>query len=212
MIVLLLLVLAGLSATHEDHGSDVRLFAGIVAHAMFDELRGAPSAAALQETRRFEQDGIAFDHPAVLRVRLDDSADNGRSWNMEYRMFKLELMTSDIGIDGATYLGTMADLLAGGRSLDAQGPMRGRTAMLCGEERTATRIRVKLLGDWSTMEAFDLPPLQGRTRTLVFDDEDVRGGQSALARATYERVLGSLQCTESDETASADSERRADTG
>lgn len=198
MIVVLLLALAWLGATHEEYGRDVRLFAGLFAQGMSDELRGTPEAEALEETRRFEQDGIAFDYPAVLRLRLDDAGGGERSWHLEYGMFSVELMLSGTGIDGETYLDAMADLLAGGSSIDAQGPMRGRSAMLCGEQRIATRARVKLLGSWSAMEAFDLPAHAGLSRTLVFDDEEVRGGESRLARATYAHVLGSLRCTASD--------------
>lgn len=183
--------------THEDYGADARLFAGLFAHGVVDELRGAPDADDLQASAHFDEAGIAFDYPAVLRRREETSDNGSRTWSFEYGMFSLELYAPTYDSDSATHLGLLADMFdIGGRSVDADAPLPGRQATLCGEDLTATRIRVKLMGDWSQQEGFDLPSPDGLPpRMLIFDDELVRGENSRLAEATYARVLGSLRCS-----------------
>lgn len=190
----LLLLASWLLVSDPQYGRDVRRMAGVFGHSVFDELRGAPDEAALAQSRHFEEGGIAFDYPAVLRPRLDVGDAGDRSWHFEYGMFTLELSAPGSDIDADAYLGALADVFEGGTRIDAEGPMAGRAAVLCGEERVATRIRIKLIDSWSAMEGFDLPSLDGKPRILLFDDEEVRGAESALARATYVRVLGSLRC------------------
>lgn len=191
----IVLLLAWLVATHDEYGSDVRMFAGLFVYGMIDELRGAPAAEDLQATAHFDEAGIAFDYPAVLRKRVENSEFGGRTWALEYGMFTLELYAPAYAKSSEEYLGMLADLLdVGGRSIDAVPPEPGRTATLCGEELVATRIRVKIMGDWSQMEGFDLPSPEGTARLLIFDGELVRGQPSRLAQATYDRVLGSLRC------------------
>lgn len=196
-MVSLLFLLAWFAGTHPDWGVEVRRYSGIFLLGMVDELRGPPDADAIAKSRRFEEDGIAFDYPAVLRPRLEEDEQGERTWSFEYGMFTLEYRSSAVGVRTEDFLGVMVDLFEGGRSIDAEGPMPGRSVTLCGENVEATRIRVKLMGDWSSMEGFDLPgtDADGRVRSLVFDDEEVGGGESRLARETYARVLGSLTCT-----------------
>ena len=189
LVWLLLSLLAGRVA----QDSDTREMAGVFTHAFVDSLRGPPVANALEETAHFEAAGIAFDYPAVLRLR-EDFDESGRTWMFEYGMFSLELFAPSYETDVETHLELIASILAGGRSVDAEGASAGRTATVCGQERSAVRTRIKLLGDWSVQEGFDLPSRDGTPRLLMFDDEPVNGQPSALAMATYARVLGSLRC------------------
>jgi hypothetical protein len=204
VIVVLLLVAAGWLASHEDHGADMRRFGGLFLHTLIDELRGAPDADDLLATARFDEAGIAFDYPAVLRRREEVNDGGSRTWSLEYGMFSLELYVPNYDGVAADHLGLLAEIFDGGRSIDAEGPTAGRRAVLCGEDIVATRIRLKLMGDWSQQEGFDLPSPDALPRILIFDDELVGGENSRLAQATYERVLGSLQCA----TAAMDSPDR----
>jgi hypothetical protein len=109
-------------------------------------------------------------------------------------MFELQLLAPQGELRGADYLGLLGSLFEGGRSIDAEAPGPGRTETICGHRITATRLRIKLMGDWSEQQAFDLPAPPGESRVLIFDDEPVDGKPSAVAAATWERVLGSLRC------------------
>ena len=194
-MVIVALLLSWWLFTHDTWGDEARLFAGLFAHGFVDELRGAPDADDLQASAHFDEAGIAFDYPAVLRRREDVSESGSRTWSFEYGMFSLELYAPTYASDSATHLGVLADVFdIGGRSIDATAPEPGRQAMLCGESVTATRIGVKLVGDWSRQEGFDLPSPDGLPRMLIFDDELVRGENSPLAEATYARVFGSIRC------------------
>lgn len=194
-MVTLVLLLSWWLVNHDEYGADVRMFTGLFVHGMVDELRGAPDADDLVASASFDEAGIAFDYPAVLRRREETSDNGSRTWSFEYGMFSLELHAPSYDSDSATYLGLLADVFdIGGRSIDAEAPIPGRQTMLCGEDVTATRIRVKLMGDWSQQEGFDLPSPDGLPRMLIFDDELVRGENSRLAEATYARVFGSLRC------------------
>jgi hypothetical protein len=167
---------------------------GVFFDALADELRGAPDAEALAASARFDEDGIGFDHPALLRRRERSDENGARSWKLERGMFTLQLYAPRTPLRAADYLGVLADLLADGERLDAEPPTAGRTAMLCGHALTSTRIRLKMMGDWSEIEGFDLPAPAGQSRMLLFDDEPVDGKPSSVASATRERVLASLRC------------------
>lgn len=167
---------------------------GIFFHTAWDLLWGEPDAEALAPSRRFAEAGIAFDYPALLRRREETDDDGSRSWSLEHGMFELELSARRDGVTAEDLLGTLGGMFEGGRSLDAEGPMPGRVATLCGQRLTALRLRLKIAGDWSELEGFDLPAPAGESRLLLFDDEPVGDRPSAVARATYERVLGSLRC------------------
>jgi hypothetical protein len=165
---------------------------GLVWNSAMDELRGPPSTKALSETAHFEGGGLAFDYPAVLRVR--EEMDGGRQWKLEYGMYTLEVYAPKYEIAAADYLGTLQEVLAGGRSIDARPMTRGKPVALCGAPRTPVRVEIKMMGEWSRREAFDLPAPEGEARLLIFDDELLDPLGTALGRATRERVLGSLRC------------------
>jgi hypothetical protein len=173
--------------------------AQIFGNAFWDELRGAPDAEDLVASAHFEGAGIAFDYPAVLHLRGGSDDDGDRSWSLEYGMFELEVRAPYYETTAADSLGVLADLFDGGRSLDAEPPVQGRTLTLCGEEVTSTRIRMKIVGDWSDMEGFDLPAEPGRSRLLIFSDEPVGGEPTPLSRATFERVISTLRCGPDEE-------------
>jgi hypothetical protein len=185
LLVLALLALAGCERNSSG---------GIFLHTAWDLLWGEPDAEALAPSRRFDEAGIAFDYPALLRRREETDDDGSRSWSLEHGMFELQLEARPDALSAADLLGTLGGMFEGGRSLDAEGPMPGRVASMCGQRLTALRLRLKIAGDWSELEGFDLPAPAGESRLLLFDDEPVGDRPSAVARATYERVLGSLRC------------------
>ena len=193
-MVTLFLLASWLLFTDADIGPTSRTFSAIFVHGMVDELRGAPSASALEPSAHFDEAGIAFDYPAVLRRRDEVDDDGSRTYSLEYGMFTIELHAPTHGVDSALYLGAIVDVFEGGTRIDAEGPMPGRGALLCGEQRTATRIRLKMMGDWSEMEGFDLPSPDAHPRLLVFDDETLGQGNTPLALAAYERVFATLRC------------------
>lgn len=163
-------------------------------HTFWEVLWGAPDAQALKASTPFAGEGISFDRPAALREREEADDDGSHSWSFEHGMFELQLAAHRVPLRSADYLGLLGDMFEGGRSLDADGPMPGRTERLCGREVTATRLRLKIAGDWSEMQAFDLPAPPGEARLLVFDDEPVGDSPSPVAQATWSRVIGSLRC------------------
>lgn len=175
-------------------GCDANSGAGIAARTAWDLVRGDPSAAALAESARFEAAGIAFDYPAVLRLRERIEDDGDRSWSFEHGMFELELSERRLPLRAEAFLGLLGDMFEGGRRIDAKPLDDGRTETICGQRLTATRLRIRFAGDWSEMQGFDLPAPPGESRLLIFHDEPGGDHPSAVARATWERVLGSLRC------------------
>ena len=159
-----------------------------------DELRGPPSAESLARSAHFDGAGLAFDYPAVLRQRAETDDDGGREWNLEYGMYTLEVYAPKHEIAAADYLGAMQEVFGGGRSIDARALSEGEAVELCGAARTPVTIEVKLMGDWSRLEAFDLPAPAGESRLLIFDDELPTPNGTPLGRATRERVLATLRC------------------
>lgn len=195
MIIIILLLAYGWAATDARFGADVRMYSSVFVYAMIDEWRGPPDAEDLEATAHFDEAGIAFDYPAVLRRRDETDVAGERTWSFEYGMFSLELHAPQRPLHAEAMLGVLADFLdVGGRSIDAQAPEAGRTVSLCGRETVATRTRVKLMGAWSQYEGFDLPAPDGEARMLLFSDEQTGGAASALAQATYARVFDSLRC------------------
>lgn len=163
-------------------------------HTVWDLLRGEPSEQALARSARFDEAGIAFDYPAVLRRRESIDEDGDRRWSLEYGMFELEMGAYRNDVRVADFLGLLGDMFAGGKRIDSEPLSDGATLTLCGSPVTATRLRLKLAGDWSELDGFDLPAPPGESRMLIFDDEPVAGKPSAIARATWKRVTASLHC------------------
>jgi hypothetical protein len=177
-----------LSACDQNNLGRVALQAG------WEATWGGPSDEALAQSEHFEGAGIAFDYPAVLRRRESVDEDGDRTWSFEYGMFELELYAPNTPVSSALYLSALSEMFQGGRRIDATDPAAGRTESLCGQSLTATTLRIKMMGDWSEQEAFDLPAPAGEARLLMFDDEPVGGKPSKVARATRERVLSTLRC------------------
>lgn len=163
-------------------------------NAFWDELRGEPGAEALASSATFHGAGIRFDYPAVLRRSHERHEDGRRSWSFERGMFELQLVASPQPMSGADLLGMLGYVLDGGKTMQAGALEDGPSAWLCGHQITSSRLRLRILGDWSEQHAFDLPAPPGESRLLLFDDELVNDRGSAVGSATWERVLGSLQC------------------
>lgn len=187
----LLVLLAACSSRESSHTADDSSLVSVFFNAMFDEMRGPPSAEALATRVEFAQGGIRFQRPEPLRVRVD--RDPYSSWSLERGDFELELHTPDSAIAVADYLGILADTL-GASDGDAEGPLDGRTVRWCGQDVTGVLYRFKFLGDPHVFEGFDLPPTRLGTRFLVFNDIRGTADWSQTAQAAFTAVDASIEC------------------
>lgn len=185
-------------------GCDQNNLGRVALQAGWEATWGGPSDEALARSEHFEGAGIAFDYPAALRRRESVDEDGDRTWSFEYGMFELELYAPKSPVQAEMYLSALSEMLQGGRRIDATDPAVGKTETLCGRPLTATTLRIKMMGDWSEQEAFDLPAPEGEARLLMFDDEPVDGKPSKVARATRERVLSTLRCDPAFQPADTD--------
>jgi hypothetical protein len=135
-------------------GCDANGNGAIAWNTFLDLMRGTPDEAALARSARFDEAGIAFEYPAVLRRRESAHDDGDRSWSFEYGMFELELTARNDTVGAADFLGVLGMMFEGGRRVDAEALAEGRTETLCGQRLTATKLRLKLAGDWSELQGF----------------------------------------------------------
>lgn len=187
----LVFLLAACSSGEPSNAAEDSSLAGVFFNAMFDEMRGPPSAEALARRVAFAQGGVRFQHPEPLRVRVD--RDPYPSWSLERGDFELELHTPDSEIAVADYLGILAETL-GASDEDAEGPLDGREVSWCGQKVTGVLYRFKFLGDPHIFEGFDLPPTREGPRFLVFNDIRKKGGWSDTAQATFAAIDASIEC------------------
>lgn len=196
MIVLGLLLALWLLVIDATHGQDVRLYGGIFVQAMADELRGAPGDAALAASRRFDAAGLRFDYPAALRLREDSAADGHRTWTLEYGQFTLDVHAADYDLTAVDYLDTLGDVVSGWRIPIEAVPATARTPALCGAPREMAQLRMKIVGEVSHLDAFDLPAPPGQSRIVVIEDTWRQGRLSPLAQATRDRLFATLRCAD----------------
>lgn len=156
-----------------------------------DELRGAPEAEELKKTKRFEQAGVSFDYPEVLRLHLDD--EDWPSWELERGDFELELHQPDSAIQAADYLRLLAQGMSSGKA-PVQGPEAGIKVHWCGQPITAVRWRITFFGDPHELLGFDLPPSPAGPRFLTFSDMLTDGHWSATAQAAFDALNASIRC------------------
>src|SRR5690606_27491471 len=95
---------------------------------------------------------------------------------------------------GADYLGILGGIFEGGRSMEAETIAPGRTDPPCGHRITATRLRIRIKGRWAEPPAIVLPAPSGDSCLLVVHDGPVDVSATAVAGATWERVVASLRC------------------
>jgi hypothetical protein len=185
-----LLCASGVAAADYPADSGWNIFWG----AFVDELVGAPSAAALKPLARFEEAGIAFDYPAVLRVNHDAEDKQWRLWRGD---FELEVRTGTYDADHAqTLMSMMGSVLHGGDE-PAAPPEPAPMLRLCGRDVAGLRLRLTFVGDPHEFLAYDLPLANGESRLFLFDDILRDGKPSAAREATLDAWRGSLRCTAS---------------
>lgn len=162
--------------------------------AFADELTGAPGAAALKPLARFEEAGIAFDYPSVLRVNHDAEGGQWRLWRGD---FELEVRTGTYSAEYARILlDTMGSVLHGG---DEPAAPAGPAAVLrlCERDVAGLRLRLTLIGDPHEFLVYDLPLANGESRLFLFDDILQDGKPSATREATLDAWRNSLRCAAS---------------
>lgn len=189
--VLILLIAAACSSDEPANAADDSSLTGVFFNAMFDEMRGPPSAEALAKRVEFAQGGVRFQRPEPLRVRVD--RDTYPSWSLERGDFELELHTPDGEITAADYLESLVETIASDDS-DVEGPLEGRKVQWCGEEVTGVLYRFDFLGDPRIYEGFDLPPTRQGSRFLVFNDIRKKSDWSETALATFAALDASIAC------------------
>lgn len=187
----LVFLLAACSSGDSSNAAEDSSLAGVFFNAMFDEMRGPPSAEALARRVAFAQGGVRFQHPEPLRVRVD--RDPYPSWSLERGDFELELHTPDSEIAAADYLGFLFDAIASDDE-KAEGPLEGRTVRWCGQEVTGVLYRFDFLGEPRIYEGFDLPPTRQGPRFLIFNDIRKKTDWSPTAQATFAAIDASIEC------------------
>lgn len=192
----MLVALGGCGGDTRDTGgaNDEPGTGAVVWNTIVDLLGGEPDAEALAPRASFRGGGIAFEHPRLLRTTNEKDEDGTRTWSFEHGLFELELYAPTHELGAREYLESLGSVFDGMRSIHVEAVDDGRVATLCGREQRAARLRMRMLGDWSEYQAFDLPAPAGESRLLVFDDEPGGDDPSAVARATWEQVIESLQC------------------
>ena len=190
-ITVLMLLCVACSSGESSNAAEDSSLSGVFFGAMFDEMRGPPSAEALAKRVEFVQGGVRFQRPEPLRVRVD--RDPYPSWTLERGDFELELHTPDSEITAADYLGFLVDAIASNDE-DAEGPLEGRTVHWCGQDVTGVLYRFDFLGDPRVYEGFDLPPTRIGPRFLVFNDIRRKEDWSETAKATFAAIGASIAC------------------
>lgn len=168
---------------------------GIFWAAFSDELAGQPSDDDLKAAARFEQAGIAFEHPALLRVRSDDDVETP-TWSLSRGDFELELHAPKGDVSADDYIGLLAEMAGGDDAIDYA--EKTHPVDWCGRRIEATEVSFELFGDVHVFTGFDLPAPEGESRYLVFDDVLIGGQPSKVFTRTLEMMKTSVTCAEKD--------------
>ena len=191
-LALALAAALSLAACGDMRGDDYRA----AIRGVWQAIAGAPSAQALRQAAAFSGGGIAFSYPAPLAAG-HVAEDGGDSWTFEHGMYTLELYVSPYAGTAEDYLEQLGAMYAGmktGAGL-VHGARAGRELALCGRKVRGSEMRVRLLGDETLYEAFDLPPARdGRLRLLIVSDEPVAGKPSPVAAASERMWQATLRC------------------
>ncbi len=118
MVLLALLVACGSGDSQEQEIESDSLWDTFFG-AMSDELAGEPSAEELAELEHFDQAGITFDYPALLRLRRDSDGD--AQWAMTRGDFEMEVYAQAVDMTAADYLAFFAETM-GGMKRQVPGP------------------------------------------------------------------------------------------
>lgn len=162
--------------------------------AFFDELGGEPGAEALKPLARFDQAGIRFDYPSVLRGSYDAQEREWRLWRGDFEL-QVQVRDSYDPDHARTLLELLQSMLHSKRAAPAGAVETAQTVQWCGREVTALRMRMTFIGDSHEYLAFDLPLADGGSRLLLFDDLQENGKRSRTAEAVLAAVSASLSCT-----------------
>lgn len=163
--------------------------------AFVDEIVGAPGAEAVKPRERFDEGGIAFDYPAVLRVNYDADDSKWRFWRGD---FEFEV---HVGAYREDYAERLLDMM-GGVLHDSSTPKPTTESVpalsLCGRDAPGARLRLTFLGDPHEYVAYTLVLNDKDARLFVFDDLLVDGKTSVLREAMLDALKTTLRCTGSD--------------
>lgn len=162
--------------------------------AFFDEMSGEPGAEALKPLARFDEAGIRFDYPSVLRVSYDAEDREWRLWRGDFEL-QVQVRDSYDPEYAQSLLDTLQSALHSKRAPPAEAVATAQTVQWCGREVTALRMRMTFFGDSHEYLAFDLPLADGGSRLLLLDDLQEDGKRSRTAEAVLAAVSASLTCT-----------------
>ncbi len=187
----MLLTLVGCGGDNEDAEVEESGAWDTFIGAMSDEIRGEPSAAAFREVRRFSKANVSFNHPELLRVRVD--MDEYPSWEFSRGEFELELHAPDFPYSSETYLDAL--VVAFGPDESAEGASEAPLKVeWCGTSITGVVRHMNMFGDHHRYQGFDLPATEDGSRFLIFGDMLQNGRWSTTAQATFDAVSASIQC------------------
>lgn len=167
--------------------------------AFTDELFGQPGESALKETAHFEQAGIAFDYPAVLRVNLAEDGDGWRIWRGDAELAlsiesdQEQQTQAELETASVDFLQQMQDIL-NTRDATVVPPAKVTQASWCGHEIAGIRMRTPFVGDEHEFLVFKLPLGQGKVATLQFEDVIADGRNSRTFDALLNSVKATLRC------------------
>ncbi|HSX60002.1 MAG TPA: hypothetical protein VLF18_07380 [Tahibacter sp.] len=159
--------------------------------AFVDEIAGPPGAEALKPLAHFEEAGIAFDYPAVLRVNYDAE---DRQWRLWRGDFELEVHVGEYDADHAQRLLDMMGGVLHDGDEPAAAAEKAPPLALCGKETEGWRLRFTFLGDPHEYLAYTVMLGERDARLFVFDDLLVDGKTSLAREATLDNLRKSLRC------------------
>jgi hypothetical protein len=159
--------------------------------AFVDEIVGPPDAEAVKPRERFDEAGIAFDYPAVLRVHYDAEDKQWRLWRGD---FELEVHVGTYSEGHAQRLLEMMGGILHDGDTPTPAPESVPALSLCGRDAPGWRTRLTFIGEPHEYLIYTLQLADTDARLFVFDDLLVDGKPSLLREAALHALRTTLRC------------------